>query len=97
MATGRTSQKRVNIDAHPDVTLVVDRRTLPYYAVMVQGRAEIGPMLDDESRLRMAVRYLGDELGRGYIARTQGEDSITIRLRPRKIIEFEGRAGRRDG
>ncbi len=96
MATGRTSQKRVNIDVHPDVTLVVDRRTLPYYAVMVQGRAEIGPMLDDESRLRMAVRYLGDEVGRRYIASTQGEDSITIRLKPRKIIEFQGRAGRRD-
>ena len=42
----------------------------------------------------MAVRYLGEEIGRAYIARVQGEDSVTIRLRPRKLIEFSGRAGR---
>jgi PPOX class probable F420-dependent enzyme len=96
MATGRGSQKHRNIEAHPDVTLVVDRRTLPYYAVMAQGRAEIGPRLPEEERLRMAIRYLGEELGRAYIARTQGEDSVGIRLRPRKVIEYHGRAGRRE-
>jgi PPOX class probable F420-dependent enzyme len=95
MATGRTSQKRVNVDANPDVTLVVDRRTIPYYAVMVHGRAEIGPRLSDEDRLRMAVRYLGEDLGRRYIERTTGEDSVTITLRPTKFVEYHGRAGRR--
>ncbi len=94
MATGRGSQKRRNMERNPEVTLVIDRRTLPYYAVMVQGRAEIGPRLSEEERLRMATRYLGDELGRAYIARTQGEDSNSIRLRPRKVIEYHGRAGR---
>ncbi len=94
MSTGRGSQKHRNVDAHPEITLVVDRRSLPYYAVMAQGRAEIGPRLADEDRLNMAVRYLGEELGRGYIARVSGEDSVTIRLRPRKFIEFNGRAGR---
>jgi len=94
MSTGRGSQKHRNVEAHPEITLVVDRRSLPYYAVMAQGRAEIGPRLVDEDRLRMAVRYLGEELGRGYIARVSGEDSVTIRLRPRKFIEFNGRAGR---
>ncbi len=94
MSTGRGSQKHRNVEAHPDVTLVVDRRTLPYYAVMAQGRAEIGPRLADEDRLRMAVRYLGEELAKAYIARVSGEDSVTIRLRPRKLIEFSGRAGR---
>ena len=94
MSTGRGSQKHRNVEAHPEITLVVDRRSLPYYAVMAQGRAEIGPRLADEERRRMAVRYLGEELARAYLERVSGEDSVTIRLRPRKLIEFNGRAGR---
>jgi PPOX class probable F420-dependent enzyme len=94
ISTGLGSQKHRNVERHPEVTLVVDDRKVPYYAVMVQGTAEIGPRLYDESRLRMAVRYLGEELGRAYIARVSGEDSVTIRLRPRKFIEYRGRAGR---
>ena len=94
MSTGRGSQKHRNVEAQPEITLVVDRRSLPYYAVMAQGRAEIGPRLADEERRRMAVRYLGEELARAYLERVSGEDSVTIRLRPRKLIEFNGRAGR---
>ena len=97
MATGRASQKHRNVERHPEVTLVVDRRAIPYYAVMARGRAEIGPRLSEEERLRMAVRYLGEEVGRAFIARAGGEDSVSIRLRPRKLIEYHGRAGRRPG
>ncbi len=93
MSTGRGSQKHRNVEANPDVTLVVDRRTLPYYAAMAQGRAEIGPGFSDEERRRVAVRYLGEELAKAYLATSAG-DSVTIRLRPRKVIEFNGRAGR---
>ena len=94
MSTGRGSQKHRNVEAQPEITLVVDRRSLPYYAVMAQGRAEIGPRLADEERRRMAVRYLGEELARAYLESVSGEDSVMIRLRPRKLIEFNGRAGR---
>src|SRR3990172_7462530 len=96
MSTGRGSQKHRNIEANPEVTLVVDRRTLPYYAVMARGAVEIGPQLSDEVRLRMYVRYLGEEMGRAYVARGSGEDSVSIRLTPRKLIEYHGRAGRTD-
>ena len=61
---------------------------------MVQGDAEIGPPLGDADRLRLAVRYLDEDLGRRYVERTTSEDAVTIRLRPRKVIEFNGRAGR---
>lgn len=94
MSTGRGSQKHRNVEAHPEVTLVVDRRTLPYYAVMAQGAAEIAGPLSDELRQEMAVRYLGPELARAYVARRGGGDSVTIRLRPRKLIEYHGAAGR---
>ncbi len=97
MSTGRGSQKHRNIERQPDVTLVVDRRTLPYYAATAQGSAEIGPPLSEVERSRLAVRYLGEELAKAYLARTAGGDSVSIRLRPRKIIEFRGVAGRPAG
>jgi uncharacterized protein len=94
ISTGRGSQKHRNVEANPEVTVVVDRRTLPYYAVMARGRAEIGDPLTDAERRELAVRYLGDELGNRYVERTSGQDAITIRIRPRKLIEYHGRAGR---
>ena len=94
MSTGRGSQKHRNIERQPEVTLVVDRRTLPYYAATAQGSAEIGPPLSEEERSRLAVRYLGEELAKAYLSRSAGGDSVSIRLRPRKIIEFRGVAGR---
>jgi PPOX class probable F420-dependent enzyme len=94
ISTGRGSQKHRNVERNPEVTLVVERRTLPYYAVMARGRVEIGPPLSDEERRRLAVRYLGEERARVYLARTQGEGSVSLRLRPRRLIEYHGRAGR---
>ena len=94
MSTGRGSQKHRNIERQPEVTLVVDQRSLPYYAVMAQGRAEIGPPLSEELRLRLAVRYLGEERARAYVARRSAGDSVSIRLRPHKVIEYHGVAGR---
>ena len=94
ISTGQGSQKHRNIEANAEITVVVDRRTLPYFALMIHGAAEIGPPLAPEDRLRLATRYLGEELGLRYVERTAGEDSVTIRVRARKIIEFQGRAGR---
>ena len=94
ISTGRGSQKHRNVEANPNVTLVVDRRTLPYYVLMLHGEAVIGVPLSPGDRLRLAVRYLGEDLGKRYVERTSAEDSITLRLRPRKIVEYNGRAGR---
>lgn len=94
ISTGRGSQKHRNVEANPDITLVIDRRTIPYYAVMARGAAEIGEALTDSERHQMAVRYLGEEMGDRYVERTAGQDAITIRLRPRRLIEYHGRAGR---
>jgi PPOX class probable F420-dependent enzyme len=92
--TGRGSQKHRNIERHQDVTVVVDRRDLPYYAVMIQGTATIGPSPSHELRLRMASRYLGEERGAAYTARMASADSVTIQVRPEKFIEYHGAAGR---
>jgi PPOX class probable F420-dependent enzyme len=95
MMTGRHSRKARNIAHEPRTTLVIDRRALPYYAVMVQGTAEIGPPPSDDLHLRMAVRYLGETLGREYHTRRGGGGgAVTIRLRPDRIVEYHGTAGR---
>ena len=94
ISTGRGSQKHLNVEAHPDVTLVIDRREVPYRAAMVRGKAQIEEALTDERRQKLAFRYLGEEIGRAYLKSTEGGSSVTIRLRPDKVIEFNGRAGR---
>ena len=94
MSTGRGSQKHRDLERNPNVTLVVDRRTLPCYAVMARGRVEIGPGLDVATRRRIAARYLNDDQLEAYMARAPGGESVSIRLTPRKLIEYHGRAGR---
>lgn len=94
VSTGRGSQKHRNVDRNPEVSLTVDRRTLPYFAVTIYGTAEIGPRLSEEERLKLATRYIGQELAQRYIDMTRDEDSITLKIRPREVVEFNGRAGR---
>ncbi|MEX0785008.1 MAG: pyridoxamine 5'-phosphate oxidase family protein, partial [Dehalococcoidia bacterium] len=48
MSTGQGSQKHRNIERNPEVALVIDRRTLPYYALTVLGTAELGAGFSDE-------------------------------------------------
>jgi PPOX class probable F420-dependent enzyme len=96
MSTGRGSQKHRDLERNPNVTVVVDRRTLPYYAVMARGAVEIGPGLDVATRRRIAGRYLNDEQLEAYMARASDGESVSIRLKPRKLIEYHGRAGRTD-
>ena len=96
MSTNHGSQKHRDIERNPNVTLVVDRRTLPYYAVMARGRAEIGPGLDVATRRRIAGRYLTEAQLEAYMARASDGEAVSIRLKPRKFIEYHGRAGRTD-
>lgn len=92
MTAGAGSQKVRNITRNPDVALTVDRRVLPYYAVMIQGVAEVGPPPSEELRGRLAVRYLGEELGQRYVSTGTGEGTVTIRVRPRKVMEYKSPA-----
>jgi PPOX class probable F420-dependent enzyme len=94
VSTGRGSQKHRNAERNPEISLTVDRRSLPYFALTVYGTVELGARLTEEDRLRLAARYIGDDLARRYIDMTKDEDSITLKIRPRKIVEFNGRAGR---
>jgi PPOX class probable F420-dependent enzyme len=92
MSVGKNGQKHKNVLRNPNVSVVIERRNLPYYAVMIQGTAEIGPGFSKEDRLRMAVRYLGEDLGKRYVESTDNDD-VSLRIRPRKVMEFDPMPG----
>ena len=94
ISTTRSSRKYRNAESNPDVTLVVDRRTVPYFSVIVRGRAYVGPALSDADLLDMAVHYYGEATGREYAARARAENEVTIRIQPVKFIEYLGETGR---
>ncbi len=93
VSTDRGSQKHRNIEHNPNISLVIDRPTMPYYAVMIQGTAEIGPAFSDADHLRLSVRYLGEELGKRYAERAEQPETIALTIRPRKVAIFDPMGG----
>ena len=91
--TGADTQKYKNVVRTGQATITVDRRTPPYYAVMVYGNAEVGSGLDEGQRFRTAARYLGEAGAKAYLAKTPVSNG-SIYVRARKIVEFHGNAGR---
>lgn len=66
-------------------SLCAQQEELPYKYVSVEGPLEIVELDATASRAAvepMAVRYLGEEMGRGYASSSVGPDDILIRLRP---------------
>ena len=88
------SQKVKNVTRNTQATVVVDRREPPYYAVMVYGDAQVGPALDYGQKFRTVERYLGEDGAKNYLDKYAGNDTVSIRVRPRRMVEFNGKAGR---
>lgn len=93
VSTGRGSQKHRNVEANANISLVIDTKQLPYYAVMVQGEAEVKGPLPEEDRLTLAVRYLGEDIGKRYAEMTADghDETITLHIRPRKLTVYDSR------
>ena len=93
LSGGDGGQQHRNLERNPEVTLVIDSRKVPYFALVVAGRIEIGPAPTEEDRLALATRYLGEDLGKRYVEMTAANDSVSLRLKERKVMEFNGGAG----
>ncbi len=93
-ASGRKSQKVRNVERSGKATVVIDRRDPPYYAVMVKGSAAIEPALSHDKMFALASRYIGEERAQRYMADRDDSDSVTIRVRPERFVEYHGLAGR---
>jgi PPOX class probable F420-dependent enzyme len=89
VSTGYDSRKHRNVEGNPNVSMVIDTKTPPYYAIMIQGVADIGPPLSDDDRLRLSTRYLGEERGRRYHESTrERERAVTLRITPRSFAVY---------
>lgn len=63
-------------------SLCVQREQLPYAYVTVEGPVTFGDATLEE-RTEMAVRYLGDELGKAFIE-SSAPDSLRVSLTPQR-------------
>jgi PPOX class probable F420-dependent enzyme len=88
--TDRKSRKWRNIEANPNVSLVVDTKSAPYRAVIVEGTAEAVDM-DYVTLLReVAIHYLGEKRGEAYAKASTAtpENSVVVRIVPRRTISW---------
>lgn len=73
-------------------SLCAQQEELPYKYVTVEGAIEIDELVPDLIRGAvepMAIRYLGDELGRAYASGETASDEIRIRLRPERWFSVD--------
>ena len=72
-------------------SLCAQQEELPYRYVTVEGPIEIDELGDDAHGAvePMAIRYLGEELGRGYAAGGTATDEIRIRIRPERWFSVD--------
>lgn len=66
-------------------SLCAQQEELPYKYVSVEGPVEVVELDADAAHAAvepMAIRYLGEKMGRGYAASSAAADEIVIRLRP---------------
>ena len=91
--TGRSSRKGKLLQDVGRFSLVAQTETPPYRYVSVEGPiTSIGkPDLERDER-PMAHRYLGKELGDGYIESTRGEgeaDNMLVKMQPERWLTID--------
>lgn len=64
-------------------SLCAQREQMPYAYVTVEGPVAIGTATR-EIRTEIAVRYLGDEMGRGYVDSAPHDDDTLVQLTPER-------------
>ena len=85
--TGASSRKARLIREAGAVTLVAQREEPPYQYVTVEGTVvdTLDPAPRDVQET-IAIRYLGEEGGRAFVASMEGSDSVVFLVRPDRWI-----------
>jgi nitroimidazol reductase NimA-like FMN-containing flavoprotein (pyridoxamine 5'-phosphate oxidase superfamily) len=90
--TDRDSRKGKLLLLVDRISLCVQTESAPYKYVSVEGPIAAIERADLERHRRvLAHRYLGKELGDGYLAasETSGEENIVVRLRPERWLSID--------
>jgi len=81
--TGAGSRKAKLIERAGAVTLAVQREEPPYQYVVVEGTVvETTTPAPGDVREAIAIRYLGEEVGRQFVRSMEGQDSVLFTVRP---------------
>jgi PPOX class probable F420-dependent enzyme len=86
-ATGDTSRKLRLLRRAARASLCVQTETAPYLYVSVEGPVTFGTVDFERHTREMAIRYLGPELGEGYLAAVYPDgvtSEVLVRLRPER-------------
>lgn len=89
--TSAGSLKGRLVTAAGRASLCAQQEELPYKYVTVEGPVEI-ELLGDRTHGEieaMAIRYLGDEMGRAYAARGVADDEIRIRISSERWLSVD--------
>jgi len=92
--TGRDSRKGRLIERARRLSLCVQTESPPYKYISIEGPVVSIEPADVERHTRpMAHRYLGKEMGDGYIAATESpesrEQSVVVRVRPERWLTVD--------
>jgi PPOX class probable F420-dependent enzyme len=79
--TASSSEKGRLLEQSGHASLCAQREEFPYAYVTVDGPVEI-EATDRATRVDIASRYLGTEMGSEYVDGTPDSDDIVVRLRP---------------
>ncbi len=83
ISTGASSRKSRLIEQAGAVTLVAQREEPPYQYVVVEGTVvETTTPTPLEVRETIAIRYLGEELGRAFVGSLENQASVLFTVRP---------------
>ena len=83
ISTAASSVKVNALRAAGQAALCVQREQAPYAYVTVAGPVTFGELSDDDRR-DLAVRYLGEEVGRRYLESSPDIDNMRVTLTPRR-------------
>ncbi len=92
LVTGENSRKGTLLRSAKRVSLVVQSEEVPYKYVSIEGPVELGDADLERDVRPIAHRYLGAEVGDGYIEATResgaGRD-ILVRIRPERWLTVD--------
>ena len=81
------SKKHRNLMENPNISLAIDRRSSPYFALMINGPADVEGETTYEDIIRIAIQYLGQDEGKAYADSLNPSDLILVRLRSGRVVE----------
>ena len=88
--TGASQRKARLIEQAGAVTVVVQREELPYQYVIVEGTVvDTTKPAPVDVRESIAIRYLGEEAGRAFVAALNDRQNVLFTIRPDRWFSAE--------